>query len=78
LINPPYPLFTLKHNPEKSDPQYYQIMLQHFNFTPVEVVCFENEKHSVASATAVGITVYHYDRNEQDIKKLKEFLDEHL
>ena len=27
----PYEIFTLKHNPEKTDPRYYETLLFHFN-----------------------------------------------
>jgi hypothetical protein len=27
----PYEVFTLKHNPEKTDPSYYVRMLEYFN-----------------------------------------------
>jgi len=27
----PYEVFTLKHDPEKTDPSYYKIMLKHFD-----------------------------------------------
>jgi hypothetical protein len=37
----PYEVFTLKHNPEKTDSEYYKIMLKHFNFNKDEVIYFE-------------------------------------
>lgn len=30
LVDLPYELFTLSHNPEKTDPQYFIQMLKHF------------------------------------------------
>jgi hypothetical protein len=30
IVHMPYPVFTLKHNPDKVDPTYYTTMLQHF------------------------------------------------
>ena len=33
----PYEVFTLKHNPEKTDPKYYKIMLEHLGYeNPVD------------------------------------------
>jgi hypothetical protein len=53
-------------------------MLQKLNLNAKEVVCFENVEKSVINAKSVGITTYHYDRIEKDLKKLKEFLDSNL
>ena len=33
LDDMPYEVFTLKHNPEKTDPKYYETMLQHFGLS---------------------------------------------
>ncbi|OGZ69229.1 MAG: hypothetical protein A3D44_00890 [Candidatus Staskawiczbacteria bacterium RIFCSPHIGHO2_02_FULL_42_22] len=35
LDNMPYEVFTLKHNPEKADPTYYETMLQYFTLETV-------------------------------------------
>ena len=34
LDNMPYEVFTLKHDPEKTDPKYFEILLQKFNLDP--------------------------------------------
>ena len=34
----PYEVFTLKHNPEKTEPSYYVKMLEHFNLKANDVV----------------------------------------
>lgn len=38
----PYELFTLKHNPDKTDPKYFALMLKHFDLKPEDVVYFEH------------------------------------
>jgi FMN phosphatase YigB (HAD superfamily) len=68
-------MFTLSHNPEKTDPQYYQTMLQHFNLIPEQVVYFEHDEQAVESAKSIGITTYHYDPIKKDLEELKNFLD---
>ncbi|MCX6723344.1 MAG: HAD-IA family hydrolase [Candidatus Staskawiczbacteria bacterium] len=78
LNNMPYPVFTLKHNPEKSDPEYYKTMLKKFNLTADDVVYFEHAKEAVDSAVLVGIKTYFYDSGKQDLESLKEFLTESL
>jgi HAD superfamily hydrolase (TIGR01509 family) len=74
----PYEVFTLKHDPEKSDPKYYETMLRHFGSTTNDVIYFENKEEAVKSARSVGITTYHYNPEKKDIEGLKEFIDKNL
>ena len=78
LTDLPYELFSLKHNPDKTDPRYFQKMLEHFNLRPEDVVYFEHAPEAVASAQSVGITSHHYDSKKKDLKVLQEFLDNNL
>jgi FMN phosphatase YigB (HAD superfamily) len=74
----PYEVFTLKHNPEKTDPKYYEIMLEHFNLKSAEVIYFEHNEEAVKSARSVGINSYHYDMQTKDLASLKKFIDNNL
>jgi len=74
----PYEVFTLSHNPEKTDPNYYKKMLEHFALKNDEVVYFENNAESVESARSVGINTLHYDKVKRDLVGLKDFLDGNL
>jgi methionine salvage enolase-phosphatase E1 len=76
--NLPYELFTLKHNPNKTDPAYYTTMLAQYGLPVDDVVYFEHNKEAVKSARSVGITTHHYDREKKDVQALKVFLDEQL
>ncbi len=78
LDNIPYELFTLKHNPEKTDPRYYKILLDKFGLKSEDVLYFEHNIEAVKSAESVGIKSYFYDNNKKDLKSLKNFLDENL
>jgi|SRR3989344_1147180 len=78
LNDMPYELFTLKHNPEKTDPEYYKRMLKHFSLSPKEVVYFEHNKKAVKSAKSVGITTFFYDPDSRDLESLKRFLKDNL
>ena len=78
LQNLPYPLFTLKHAPDKVDPAYFRTMLEHFHLTPDDVVYFEHNQQTFESAQSVGITSYHYDAEKKDLKSLQVFLDSRL
>ncbi len=70
----PYEVFTLKHNPNKPDPKYYETMLKHFGLSKDDVVYFEHDEDAVKSAKSVGINTYHYDSDKKDLEALKSFL----
>jgi len=72
----PYEVFTLKHSPEKTDPKYFEIMLQHFGLSKDDVVYFEHNLEAVKSAKSVGIKSYYYDSKTKDLEALKKFLIE--
>jgi HAD superfamily hydrolase (TIGR01509 family) len=74
----PYEVFTLGHDPEKSDPAYYRTMLAHFGLDSDAVVYFEHDPAAVESARSVGINTYHYDQDKQDLDALKKFLTDNL
>ncbi len=74
----PYEVFTLKHDPEKTDSKYYRTMLAHFGLSADEVVYFEHNPEAVKSAESVGIKSYHYDPEKKDLTALKKFLEENL
>lgn len=74
----PYEVFTLKHNPEKTDPKYYEKMLEHFDLSKDDVVYFEHNENAVKSAESIGIKSYHYSSGKRDLAALKNFLMENL
>jgi len=74
----PYEVWTLRHNPEKTDPRYYQTMLDHFDLESTNVIYFEHNKDAVESAKSVGIQTYHYDKDTRDLVALKKFIDENI
>jgi len=78
LDNMPYEVFTLKHDPEKTDPKYYEIMLKHFNLNVKDVIYFENDENAVRSAQSVGINTFHYNKETKDLVTLKQFIDNNL
>ncbi len=71
----PYELFTLSHKPEKTDPSYYQKLIEYYNFQIDDLVYFEHNPEAVKSAQSLGINTYHYDHSQKDLNALKEFLD---
>lgn len=78
LDNVPYEVFTMKHNPEKTNPEYYKILLKQYNLDKGNVIYFEHSPEAVKSAQSVGINTYFYDNEKKDLKSLKNFLDDNL
>lgn len=74
----PYEVFTLKHNPEKTDPKYFEVLLEKYELTVSEVVYFEHNPEAVKSAQSIGITSYYYDPDKKDLAALKTFMDKNL
>lgn len=74
----PYEVFTLQHNPEKTDPQYYEKMLANFELSNNDVIYFEHNPKAVDAAKSIGINTYFYDNDKKDLGNLKMFLDENL
>ena len=74
----PYEVFTLKHNPEKTDLKYFKMLLQHFGLNKNEVIYFEHNPEAVKSAESIGIKSYHYDPNKKDLETLKKFLIQNI
>lgn len=78
LTNLPYELFTLKHNPDKTDPIYFEKMLDYYKLQSEEVIYFEHNPEAVKSAQSVGIVAYHYDWQKRDLESLKTFIDQNI
>ena len=51
----PYEVFTLKHSPEKTDPNYFKLMLEHFNLNANEVIYFEHNSKIILVNLVVEI-----------------------
>lgn len=78
LDKSPYEVFTLKHNPEKTDPEYFRKLLRKYNLKVDEVLYFEHNPEAVKSAEVLGIKSYWYDDKKVDLDELKNFLDQNL
>ena len=74
----PYELFTLKHDPDKPDPKYFETLLENYDLDSEKVIYFEHSAEAVKSARSLGITTYHFDKEKRDLNELKRFLDENL
>ena len=71
----PYEVFTLKHNPEKSNPSYYKILLEQFDLVVEDLVYIEHNLEAIHSAESLNIKAFHYDKDLKDVNKLTQFLE---
>lgn len=78
LVNLPYELYTLKHNPDKTDPEFFRTLLKDKNLKPEDCVYFEHTPEAVESARTLGIVSYYYDDTLKNLSALDKFLKENL
>lgn len=74
----PYEVFSLAHDPEKTDPAYYRTMLDRYGLEVSDTVYFEHAIAAAESARSVGIATLLYDTDARDLAGLREFLDSEL
>ena len=77
IVNMPYEVFSLEHNPNKTDKAYFLKMLFHFNLQPNDVLYFEHNEDAKNSAISVGIKTHHY-KKEDNLDGLDTFLRNNL
>ena len=78
LVNLPYELFTLKHKPDKTNPEYYKKVFDYFKLNKNNVIYFEHRTDAIESARSLGIVTFHYNNDKNDLDGLKQFLDKNL
>ena len=78
IVNMPYEVFTLKHNPNKDNPEYFKTLLNHFSLTANDVIYFEHSQAAVDSAKSLGIPSHFYDSEKKDLESLKSFIYQNL
>jgi len=77
IVNMPYPVFSLAHDPNKPNPEYYRKMLDHYGLSSKEVLYFEHHEDAVKSAKSRSIeTLWFKKGSSLDI--LKQFLDQNI
>lgn len=74
----PYEVFTLKHDLEKTDPRYFEILLKQYNLMASDVIYFEHNAEAAKVAESLGITTHFYDAKARDLGALKQFLEANL
>jgi len=49
----PYEVFTMKHQPDKVEPLFFETLLKHYNLTIDDVIYFEHNPDAVQSAQSL-------------------------
>jgi FMN phosphatase YigB (HAD superfamily) len=75
LDNPPYPVYSGAHNPEKTDPEFYKRFMREHKLHSEDVVMFDQAVSAVRSAGLAGIPAYCFNVEVGDLLALKSFLD---
>ena len=74
----PYEVFSMNHEPNKTDPLYFKTLLEKFKLSADQVIYFEHNPEAVQSAESSQIKSYHYDKDSKDLTALKAFIDANL
>ena len=54
----PYEMFSLAHEPNKTDPEYFKVLFDQFSITADDVVYIEHTKEVIPVAEGLGIKVF--------------------
>ena len=78
IVNMPYEVFSLEHNPNKTDKLYFEKMIEKFSLKKEDLVYFEHNLEAVNSAKSLWINTFWYDKDKKDLKSLERFLIDNL
>lgn len=78
IVDMPYQVFSLEHNPNKIDPIYFQKMLENLGLTVDNVIYFEHNSAAVESARSLGINTFWYDKDAKDLSELTQFIKNNI
>lgn len=70
----PYEIFTLKHNPEKTDGGYYEKFLEQYNIQAERCFYIEHNKEAAEKAKKLGIETLLFDKEKRDLEEVMKFL----
>ncbi|MBJ6369738.1 hypothetical protein [Snuella sedimenti] len=77
IVNMPYPIFSLYHRPDKTNPKYFKVLFSEYNLTTEDVLYIEHNEDAIKSAKSIHIKCF-WLKPKDPINKLKLFLDSNL
>ena len=69
IINMPYEVFSLCHNPEKTDPLYFKTLCKKMNFKKENLLYIEHNNDALESARSFGINSFLFNGNYSQVRK---------
>jgi FMN phosphatase YigB (HAD superfamily) len=77
IVNMPYKVFSLSHNPNKDDKLYFIKLIEKYNLIISDLVYIEHNIEAVKSAISLGIKTHHY-KPQESTDELSQFLLKNL
>ena len=77
IINMPYPVFSLSHKPNKTNPEYFKQLFLKYRLSRDSVVYFEHNEEAIKSAKSLSIKSF-WQKPNTPLDQLKLFLDSNL
>jgi FMN phosphatase YigB (HAD superfamily) len=77
IVNMPYKVFSLSHNPNKDNKLYFIKLIEKYNLINSDLVYIEHNKEAVKSAISLGIKTHHY-KPQESTDELSQFLLKNL
>ncbi len=77
IINMPYEVFSLGHDPNKTDALYFEKLLFFYNLKPQEVIYFEHHFEAVQAAKSLKIKTHHFSKLD-NLENLITFINSNL
>jgi FMN phosphatase YigB (HAD superfamily) len=77
IVNMPYEVYSLHHEPNKTDSNYFTKMLNHFCLSTNNVLYFEHNEDAVKAAKNIGIVSLHFNKG-CSLSELQDFLNQNI
>tara|TARA_B110000211_G_scaffold210117_1_gene247979 strand:+ start:876 stop:1253 length:378 start_codon:yes stop_codon:yes gene_type:complete len=61
IVEMPYDVFSLSHEPNKDDSLYFKLLIKKYNLINTNLIYIEHNYEAVQSAMSIGIKTHHYN-----------------
>jgi len=68
IVEMPYDVFSLSHNPNKDDSLYFKLLIEKHNLSNTNLIYIEHNYEAVQSAMSIGINTHHYNPKDSNDK----------
>jgi leucyl-tRNA synthetase/ADP-ribose pyrophosphatase YjhB (NUDIX family) len=75
LVGDKFEVFSLRFDPEKTDPKFYETMIKNLSIDTSSTIYFDHNTDNLKSAKSNGIHCFQYTSNQQAISTLKTLFD---